>query len=152
MSPYIYMVVSQCTLHPCLHSIIHVLITNVPMPPYMFLPQCTHVMYIFVTDDLDISPDFFEYFAATFRILQRDPTLWCVSAWNDNGKANMVEDAPGQCYLFIHECFFASFPPTLDRQKLFFLVKSFIFAQICRFTFGFMSSARFSGLRFLAND
>ena len=52
-------------------------------------------MFPLVVDDLDISPDFFEYFAATFPILHADPTLWCVSAWNDNGKANMVADDPG---------------------------------------------------------
>ncbi|CAE1303970.1 MGAT1 [Acanthosepion pharaonis] len=47
---------------------------------------------IIVEDDLDISPDFFEYFAATYPILKADPVLWCVSAWNDNGKAGMVSD------------------------------------------------------------
>ena len=48
-----------------------------------------------LTDDLDISPDFYEYFAATYRILTSDPSLWCVSAWNDNGKRGMVLDDPG---------------------------------------------------------
>ncbi len=52
--------------------------------------------YVFFADDLDISPDFFEYFAATYPILVADPTLWCVSAWNDNGKGNMVGDEPGK--------------------------------------------------------
>lgn len=47
---------------------------------------------IIVEDDLDISPDFFEYFAATYPILKADPDLWCVSAWNDNGKLGMVSD------------------------------------------------------------
>ncbi|XP_064645733.1 alpha-1,3-mannosyl-glycoprotein 2-beta-N-acetylglucosaminyltransferase-like isoform X2 [Lineus longissimus] len=51
-----------------------------------------HSTVIIVEDDLDISPDFFEYFGATFPILHYDSTLWCVSAWNDNGKANMVSD------------------------------------------------------------
>ena len=50
-----------------------------------------------ISDDLDISPDFFEYFSATYPILHQDDTLWCVSAWNDNGKEGMVAgDAPGQ--------------------------------------------------------
>ena len=48
-----------------------------------------------VSDDLDISPDFYEYFSATYRVLSADPTLWCVSAWNDNGKRGMVQDDPG---------------------------------------------------------
>ncbi|KAH9492834.1 Alpha-1,3-mannosyl-glycoprotein 2-beta-N-acetylglucosaminyltransferase [Bulinus truncatus] len=45
---------------------------------------------IIVEDDLDISPDFYEYFSATYPILKEDPLLWCVSAWNDNGKDGMV--------------------------------------------------------------
>ncbi|MPC23085.1 Alpha-1,3-mannosyl-glycoprotein 2-beta-N-acetylglucosaminyltransferase [Portunus trituberculatus] len=39
---------------------------------------------IIVEDDLDIAPDFYEYFSATYPILRADPSLWCVSAWNDN--------------------------------------------------------------------
>lgn len=45
---------------------------------------------IIVEDDLDVSPDFFEYFSATYPLLKQDPELWCVSAWNDNGKKGMV--------------------------------------------------------------
>lgn len=41
------------------------------------------------SDDLDVAPDFYEYFSATYPILRSDPTLWCVSAWNDNGKSIM---------------------------------------------------------------
>jgi alpha-1,3-mannosyl-glycoprotein beta-1,2-N-acetylglucosaminyltransferase len=41
---------------------------------------------IIVEDDLEFSPDFFEYFEATLPLLKSDPSLWCVSAWNDNGK------------------------------------------------------------------
>ena len=51
--------------------------------------------FLFVSDDLDISPDFFEYFAATYRVLSVDDSLWCVSAWNDNGKEGMIENDPG---------------------------------------------------------
>ena len=47
------------------------------------------------TDDLDISPDFFEYFSATFPILAKEPSLYCVSAWNDNGKSAMVSNDSG---------------------------------------------------------
>ncbi|XP_052236937.1 alpha-1,3-mannosyl-glycoprotein 2-beta-N-acetylglucosaminyltransferase-like isoform X2 [Dreissena polymorpha] len=53
-----------------------------------------HSAVIIVEDDLDISPDFYEYFAATYRILTVDKSLWCVSAWNDNGKRDMVKDDP----------------------------------------------------------
>jgi alpha-1,3-mannosyl-glycoprotein beta-1,2-N-acetylglucosaminyltransferase len=49
---------------------------------------------IIVEDDLDISPDFFEYFRALYPILKSDNTLWCVSAWNDNGKEALVANDP----------------------------------------------------------
>lgn len=44
---------------------------------------------------MDVSPDFYEYFSATFPVLHQDPSLWCVSAWNDNGKVGMVSDEAG---------------------------------------------------------
>ncbi|KAL4216609.1 mannosyl (alpha-1 3-)-glycoprotein beta-1 [Mactra antiquata] len=53
-----------------------------------------HSAVIIVEDDLDISPDFFEYFEATYKVLKVDKSLWCVSAWNDNGKQGMVKDDP----------------------------------------------------------
>lgn len=46
---------------------------------------------IIVEDDLEIAPDFYEYFAANIPLLHKDPTLWCVSAWNDNGKTGFVQ-------------------------------------------------------------
>ena len=49
----------------------------------------------FVTDDLDVSVDFFEYFLATYPLLKEDPTLWCVSAWNDNGKESRISRDAG---------------------------------------------------------
>ena len=54
---------------------------------------------IIVEDDLEISPDFFEYFTATLPLLKADPSLWCVSAWNDNGKAGLIDqNAPELLY------------------------------------------------------
>ena len=46
---------------------------------------------IVVEDDLEISPDFFHYFLATYHLLLRDPSLYCVSAWNDNGKEGLID-------------------------------------------------------------
>ena len=43
-------------------------------------------------DDLEIAPDFFSYFEATLPLLRADPTLFCVSAWNDNGKESFISD------------------------------------------------------------
>ena len=45
-----------------------------------------------VEDDLEVSPDFFEYFEATLPLLQKDSSLWCVSAWNDNGKKGNIDE------------------------------------------------------------
>lgn len=51
-----------------------------------------HAMF---ADDLDVAPDFFDYFSALYPLLAADSSLWCVSAWNDNGKANLIENNPG---------------------------------------------------------
>ena len=45
----------------------------------------------FFVDDLDVSPDFFDYFRGTRWLLEKDPTLYCVSAWNDNGKPSLID-------------------------------------------------------------
>uniref|UniRef100_A0A8C6UAM5 Alpha-1,3-mannosyl-glycoprotein 2-beta-N-acetylglucosaminyltransferase n=1 Tax=Neogobius melanostomus TaxID=47308 RepID=A0A8C6UAM5_9GOBI len=44
-------------------------------------------------DDLEVAPDFFEYFRALYPILRDDSSLWCVSAWNDNGRDALVDPA-----------------------------------------------------------
>ncbi|XP_077562942.1 alpha-1,3-mannosyl-glycoprotein 2-beta-N-acetylglucosaminyltransferase-like [Haemaphysalis longicornis] len=49
---------------------------------------------IIVEDDLELSIDFFEYFLALYPVLKSDPTLFCISAWNDNGKTGLVGDDP----------------------------------------------------------
>ncbi|KAM4641170.1 alpha-1,3-mannosyl-glycoprotein 2-beta-N-acetylglucosaminyltransferase isoform 1-T2 [Discoglossus pictus] len=50
-----------------------------------------HKAAIIVEDDLEVAPDFYEYFQASFTLLRQDPSLWCVSAWNDNGKEVLVD-------------------------------------------------------------
>ncbi|XP_053577832.1 alpha-1,3-mannosyl-glycoprotein 2-beta-N-acetylglucosaminyltransferase [Bombina bombina] len=50
-----------------------------------------HQAAIVVEDDLEVAPDFYEYFQASFALLKKDPTLFCVSAWNDNGKEVLIE-------------------------------------------------------------
>ena len=47
---------------------------------------------IILEEDLQIAPDFFEYFAGTSQILDEDPSLLAVSAWNDNGMSKLVRD------------------------------------------------------------
>nr|CAG4643220.1 EOG090X06K9 [Ilyocryptus agilis] len=64
-----------------------------------------HTAVIIVEDDLDIAPDFYSYFSATYDLLSKDPTLWCVSAWNDNGKASMVDVNNGSRLLYRSDFF-----------------------------------------------
>ncbi|RYH26385.1 hypothetical protein EON65_14660 [archaeon] len=47
---------------------------------------------IILEEDLQIAPDFFEFFAATQPIYDSDPSLLAVSAWNDNGFNYAVQD------------------------------------------------------------
>ena len=56
---------------------------------FSLYPQSESV--IIVEDDLDISPDFFQYFQSTMHLLLEDPTLICISAWNDNGKSSQID-------------------------------------------------------------
>ncbi|VDK85590.1 unnamed protein product [Litomosoides sigmodontis] len=51
---------------------------------------------IITEDDLDLADDFFSYFAATKPILLADETVWCISAWNDNGGANITDRKHGE--------------------------------------------------------
>ncbi|XP_062368275.1 LOW QUALITY PROTEIN: alpha-1,3-mannosyl-glycoprotein 2-beta-N-acetylglucosaminyltransferase [Cinclus cinclus] len=59
---------------------------------------------IVVEDDLEVAPDFFEYFQAVLPLLQKDPSLWCASAWNDNGKEGLVDS--GRAELLYRTDFF----------------------------------------------
>ncbi len=36
-------------------------------------------------DDMLFSQDFLTYMEAAAALLDEDPTLWCISSWNDNG-------------------------------------------------------------------
>jgi glycosyltransferase involved in cell wall biosynthesis len=47
---------------------------------------------LIVEDDLEIAPDFYEFFASTTRVLEADDTIFCASAYNDNGKRKFVSD------------------------------------------------------------
>uniref|UniRef100_A0A8D8DLD5 Alpha-1,3-mannosyl-glycoprotein 2-beta-N-acetylglucosaminyltransferase n=1 Tax=Culex pipiens TaxID=7175 RepID=A0A8D8DLD5_CULPI len=51
---------------------------------------------IIVEDDLSIAPDFYEYFLGTYPILKKDRSLWCTSAWNDNGKEGLIDGAASE--------------------------------------------------------
>ena len=52
---------------------------------------------IVLEEDLDVSPDFFGYFSQTVRLLDEDPSLYCISAWNDQGYEHTSAD-PSKIY------------------------------------------------------
>ncbi|KAH7278964.1 hypothetical protein KP509_38G066700 [Ceratopteris richardii] len=47
---------------------------------------------IILEDDMEIAPDFFEYFEATGKLLETDRSLMAISSWNDNGQRQFVQD------------------------------------------------------------
>ncbi|KAG6482737.1 hypothetical protein ZIOFF_059375 [Zingiber officinale] len=47
---------------------------------------------IILEDDMEIAPDFFDYFEATATLLDKDKTIMAVSSWNDNGQKQFVHD------------------------------------------------------------
>jgi len=53
-------------------------------------PEAKYV--IVLEEDLDVSPDFFSYFSQTLRLLEEDTSLYCVSAWNDQGYEHTSSD------------------------------------------------------------
>lgn len=48
---------------------------------------------IITEDDLNVAADFFDYFATMHKVLVADSTLYCVSAWNDNGKKDTIDSS-----------------------------------------------------------
>uniref|UniRef100_A0A8R1I006 Alpha-1,3-mannosyl-glycoprotein 2-beta-N-acetylglucosaminyltransferase n=1 Tax=Caenorhabditis japonica TaxID=281687 RepID=A0A8R1I006_CAEJA len=55
-----------------------------------------HYSHVIVTeDDLDIGNDFFSYFRWGKQVLDADDTIWCVSAWNDNGGGSIIDAKRG---------------------------------------------------------
>ena len=65
-------------------------------------------------DDLEVAPDFFSYFEATLPILKADPSLYCVSAWNDNGKAGLIDETRPE--LLYRSDFFGGLGWMMTRQ------------------------------------
>lgn len=53
-------------------------------------PRYKHL--IIIEEDIEVGVDFFDYMRAMASVLDQDSTLYCASAWNDNGKAGLVMD------------------------------------------------------------
>lgn len=73
-----------------------------------------HSAVVIVEDDLEVAPDFFEYFRALHPLLRSDPSLWCVSAWNDNGREGFVD--PAQHTLLYRTDFFPGLGWMLSKE------------------------------------
>lgn len=53
---------------------------------------------IIFEEDLDVSRDVMLYFNQTLEVLQREPSLYCVSAWNDQGYEHSSGHDPSLVY------------------------------------------------------
>ncbi|KAF6137493.1 hypothetical protein GIB67_031772 [Kingdonia uniflora] len=49
----------------------------------------------YLEDDIEILPDFFDYFEAAATIMDKDRTIMAISTWNDNGQKQFVHDPKG---------------------------------------------------------
>uniref|UniRef100_A0A1A8D5Z4 Protein O-linked-mannose beta-1,2-N-acetylglucosaminyltransferase n=2 Tax=Nothobranchius TaxID=28779 RepID=A0A1A8D5Z4_NOTKA len=47
---------------------------------------------IVLEEDLDVSVDFFSFLSQTIHLLDQDDSLFCISAWNDQGYEHIAED------------------------------------------------------------
>ena len=47
---------------------------------------------IVIEEDLDVSVDFFSYFSQTVHLMAKDESLYCISAWNDQGYDHSCQD------------------------------------------------------------
>ncbi|KAI5679590.1 hypothetical protein M9H77_00817 [Catharanthus roseus] len=47
---------------------------------------------IILEDDMEIAPDFFDYFEAGAMLLDSDKSIMAISSWNDNGQRQFVQD------------------------------------------------------------
>ncbi|EEC74310.1 hypothetical protein OsI_09579 [Oryza sativa Indica Group] len=47
------------------------------------------IAYYKIANDMEIAPDFFDYFEAAAKLLDNDKTIMAVSSWNDNGQKQL---------------------------------------------------------------
>ncbi|XP_073421099.1 protein O-linked-mannose beta-1,2-N-acetylglucosaminyltransferase 1 isoform X5 [Dendrobates tinctorius] len=47
---------------------------------------------VVLEEDLDVSVDFFSFLSQTIHLLEEDESLYCISAWNDQGYEHTAED------------------------------------------------------------
>uniref|UniRef100_A0AAY4CQ38 Protein O-linked-mannose beta-1,2-N-acetylglucosaminyltransferase n=1 Tax=Denticeps clupeoides TaxID=299321 RepID=A0AAY4CQ38_9TELE len=59
-------------------------------PSQLFMEDANFA--IVLEEDLDISVDFFSFLSQTIHLLNEDESLYCISAWNDQGYEHTAED------------------------------------------------------------
>lgn len=57
---------------------------------FQLFPEANYT--IILEEDLDVSPDILYYFGQLLPIYESDPTVYCVSAWNDHGYEHACGD------------------------------------------------------------
>ncbi|GAB2219285.1 hypothetical protein Droror1_Dr00006920 [Drosera rotundifolia] len=67
---------------------------------------------VILEDDMEIAPDFFEYFEAAADLLDKDKSIMAVSSWNDNGQKQFVKDP----YVLYRSDFFPGLGWMLSRS------------------------------------
>lgn len=81
---------------------------------------------IVLEDDLSVSPDFFVYFNWAFELFKIDPTLYCISAWNDHGMnhavgsesmINRIEGMPGLGWAMSRQIINQLLPIWLPKER-----------------------------------
>ncbi|KAL4343325.1 hypothetical protein HN51_061626 [Arachis hypogaea] len=99
---------------------------------------------IILEDDMEIAPDFFDYFEATAALLDKDKSIMAVSSWNDNGQKQFVHDP----YELYRSDFFPGLGWMLARSTWDELLKEnhrgrqFIRPEVCRtYNFGELGSS-----------
>ncbi|XP_020913620.2 protein O-linked-mannose beta-1,2-N-acetylglucosaminyltransferase 1 isoform X3 [Exaiptasia diaphana] len=53
-------------------------------------PEAQHL--VIIEEDLDVSVDILSYFKQLLPVLEKDESLFCISAWNDQGYEHVVND------------------------------------------------------------
>ncbi|KAH6786200.1 hypothetical protein C2S52_005752 [Perilla frutescens var. hirtella] len=67
---------------------------------------------IILEDDMEIAPDFFDYFEAGAALMDHDKSIMAISSWNDNGQKQFVHDP----YVLYRSDFFPGLGWMLSRS------------------------------------
>ena len=78
-------------------------------PPIAFHQACSvleaqqpAVHAYLLQEDMEVAPDFFSYFEALTPLLDRDPSLMCISSWNDHGQVSRHAANPTPVSTILH--------------------------------------------------